>query len=303
MATTFGTSGNDSWIVVKAGTFTLDGLGGVDTLALGTSLRSAYTIKQSGTAILVDSVSGASSALHATLYNMEILTFDSGRDVLDLATYFKPIVTPVTPKVTNLNGTSASDTLSLGSGIVNVDGLSGLDTVVISQSSSYYKISTTATGYSLTSNDGLNVYNLSHVERISFSNEKIALDLSDTGNAAVVAKVLGAVFGSSAVGNATYAGIGLGLLDGGMSYESLMSLALGVVLPGASLTHKAVVDLLYMNVVGVAPSAEQEKLYVDLLDSHAFSVAQLGTIAADTPFNTTKIGLTGQLLETGLHYV
>ena len=69
MATTFGTSGNDSWIVVKAGTFTLDGLSGVDTLALGTSIRSA-----------------------------------------------------------------------------------------------------TATGYSLTSNDGLNVYNLSHIERINFSN-------------------------------------------------------------------------------------------------------------------------------------
>jgi serralysin len=202
MATTFVTSGNDSWIVVKAGTFTLDGLGGVDTLALGTSLRSA-----------------------------------------------------------------------------------------------------TATDYSLTSNGGLNVYNLSHIERINFSNEKIALDLSDTSNAGEVAKVLSAVFGSAAVTNATYAGIGLGLLDGGMSYESLMSLALSVALLGASLTHKAVVDLLYMNVIGVAPPADQEKLYVDLLYSHAFSVAQLGTIAADTPFNATKIGLTGQLLETGLHYV
>ena len=84
-----GTAANNSWTVINPGTFTVDGLGGTDTLALGTSLRSAYKITLgSDGAVHVDSVSGASQQLHATLYNMELLTFNSGRDVLDLSIHF-----------------------------------------------------------------------------------------------------------------------------------------------------------------------------------------------------------------------
>ena len=298
MATTTGTSGNDSWIVVKAGTFTLDGLGGTDTLALGTSLRSEYTIRQVGTAVLVDSVSGASSALHATLYNMEVLTFNSGRDVVDLTTYFKPAAA-----VTTLNGTGLNDTFALDVGRYTVNGVGGLDTATVAQASSNFSVAPNATGYTLTSKDGLSVYNLNSVERVSFSNEKIAFDVAGTSNAGEVAKILSAVFGAAAVGNATYAGIGLSFLDGGMSYENLMNLAISAALPGARLTNKAVVDLLFTNVVGVVPTVDQAKPYLDLLDSHTYTVAQLGVMAADSSFNTTQIGLTGQLVQTGLHYV
>jgi hypothetical protein len=298
MATTTGTSGNDSWIVVKAGTFTLDGLGGIDTLALGTSLRSEYTIRQVGTAVLVDSISGASSALHATLYNMETLTFNSGRDVVDLTTYFKPAAV-----VTTLNGSGLNDTFALGVGNYNVNGVGGLDTATVAQASSNFSLAPSATGYTLTSKDGLSVYNLNSVERVSFSNEKIAFDVAGTSNAGEVAKILGAVFGAAAVGNATYAGIGLGYMDAGMSYENLMNLAISAALPAARLTNKAVVDLLFSNVVGVAPTIDQAKPYLDWLDSHTFTVAQLGVLAADSSFNTNQIGLTGQLVQTGLHYV
>jgi hypothetical protein len=298
MATTTGTSGNDSWIVVKAGTFTLDGLGGTDTLALGTSLRSEYTIRQMGTAVLVDSISGASSALHATLYNMETLTFNSGRDVVDLTTYFKPAAV-----VTTLNGSGLNDTFALGVGNYNVNGVGGLDTATIAQTSSNFNVSPSTSGYTLTSKDGLSVYNLNSVERVSFSNEKIAFDVAGTSNAGEVAKILGAVFGAAAVGNTTYAGIGLSFLDGGMSYENLMNLAISAALPGARLTNKAVVDLLFTNVVGVVPTVDQAKPYLDLLDNHTFTVAQLGVLAADSSFNTNQIGLTGQLVQTGLHYV
>jgi hypothetical protein len=298
MATTTGTSGNDSWIVVKAGTFTLDGLGGTDTLALGTSLRSEYTIRQVGTAVLVDSISGASSALHATLYNMETLTFNSGRDVVDLTTYFKPAAV-----VTTLNGSGLNDTFALGIGNYNVYGVGGLDTATVAQTSSNFNVSPSTSGYTLTSKDGLSVYNLNSVERVSFSNEKIAFDVAGTSNAGEVAKILGAVFGAAAVGNTTYAGIGLSFLDGGMSYENLMNLAISAALPGARLTNKAVVDLLFTNVVGVVPTVDQAKPYLDLLDNHTFTVAQLGVLAADSSFNTNQIGLTGQLVQTGLHYV
>ncbi|MGZ8320417.1 MAG: DUF4214 domain-containing protein [Telluria sp.] len=91
-----GTDGDNSWTVVQAATFTLDGLGGVDTINFGTSLRSAYTIVANADgSVNIDTVSAASAALHATLYNVEILTFNDGTDTLDLRTYFADTTAPL----------------------------------------------------------------------------------------------------------------------------------------------------------------------------------------------------------------
>ena len=89
--TTYGTAGNDPWYFKAApsGSFILDGLGGIDSLDMGTTWREDYTITQAADGgVHVDSVSGASAALHGVLYNMEILYFNSTRDTLDLTTYF-----------------------------------------------------------------------------------------------------------------------------------------------------------------------------------------------------------------------
>ena len=76
MATFNGTAGNDSWTVINPGTFTLNGLGGTDTIHFGTSLRSDYQLAKNGDgSVSIDSVSGASQQLHATLLSIEILTF------------------------------------------------------------------------------------------------------------------------------------------------------------------------------------------------------------------------------------
>ncbi len=95
MTTFTGTAGNNTWTIVNPGTFTLDGLGGTDTIDFGTSLRSDYAVrKNSDGSILVDSVTGASQQLHATLISIEILKFNSGRDVITLATFFADSVPP-----------------------------------------------------------------------------------------------------------------------------------------------------------------------------------------------------------------
>ncbi len=95
MATIKGTDRNDSWTVVNPGTFVIDGLAGIDTLDLGTSLRSDYTITQgSNGEVFVDSVSGASAQFHATLYNFEKLLFASKRESVDLATFFADTSAP-----------------------------------------------------------------------------------------------------------------------------------------------------------------------------------------------------------------
>lgn len=96
MATIFGTAGNDSWTLAQPSTLVLDGRGGTDTLSLGISLRSDYTITRGADgAVHVDSVSGASGGgLHATLIDVEILTFNSGTDRIELATFFGDTVAP-----------------------------------------------------------------------------------------------------------------------------------------------------------------------------------------------------------------
>ena len=163
-----------------------------------------------------------------------------------------------------------------------------------------YRLTRTAYGWDVDDTSGTEGNDkLSNVERLKFADMSIALDLS--GNAGTVAKILGAVFGRAAVANEAYAGIGLYYVDGGMSYESLMQLAIDVRL-GAGASHQAIVDLLYRNVVGSPPPADTAAYFVSLLDHQAFTVAGLGAMAADTDLNQTNVDLVG-LAQQGLEYV
>jgi hypothetical protein len=71
---------------------------------------------------------------------------------------------------------------------------------------------------------------------------------------------------------------------------------------GANPSNKQVVDLLFTNVIGVAPSADQAAPFVKMLDDKSYSVTALAKMAADTPFNTAAVNLTG-LATTGLPYL
>ena len=292
MATFTGTSADNNWTVVNPGTFTLDGLGGTDTLYLGTSLRSAYTITRAADgAVHVDSVSGASAALHATLYNMEVLVFDNKKDTLDLASHFG-----VTPPPPPLVGTSGDDRLTPAAGVTRVDGAGGIDTVVLGQPAAAYQLKATASGFALSRTDGSSTLALAQVERLQFTDRQLALDLG--GHAGLVARILGAVFGADAVKNAEYVGIGLRYADGGMADEALVQLALDARL-GTGASAADVVNLLYTNVVGQAPGEADRAAYVALLDNHSQTPGSLGLMAATTSLNDQHIDLVG-LAGTGL---
>jgi len=141
---------------------------------------------------------------------------------------------------------------------------------------------------------------LNQIERIQFADISLALDLD--GKAGITAKTLGAVFGRESVSNQTFSGIGLGLLDDGMSYEALMQFAINAALDSNITNHTAVVNLLYENVTGLAPSAADEAYYVGLLDSGTHTVASIGIMAADTVLNEENINL-AELSQTGLEYL
>lgn len=198
-------------------------------------------------------------------------------------------------------GTSANDTLTGTSGNDIIDGDLGIDTAAFTGSRSQYSLSQNSSGFQVQDNvsgrDGLDI--LQNVERVRFSDVNVGLDLAS--NAGTTAKILGAVFGRESVANQQYVGIGLQLLDGGMSYNDLMQFAIEARLNGA-VDNTAVVNVLYTNVVGFAPGKADLDYYAGLLDSHAFTVAGLGIMAAETSLNTANINLVG-LAQTGLEYL
>lgn len=135
------------------------------------------------------------------------------------------------------------------------------------------------------------------VERLVFSDAKKAMDID--GNAGKVAKILGTVFGAAAVSNKQYAGIGLELMDGGMTYRELAALAIDAA--GAK-TREAVVDLLWTNLVGTHPTTQQAQPFVDMLAPNLSNVGDLGTLAADFAATIGVVNL-GTLNQTGLDYI
>ncbi len=137
------------------------------------------------------------------------------------------------------------------------------------------------------------------VERLQFTDCSLALDLA--GNAGVVARILGAVFGPAEVANALYAGIGLYHLDRGLSAPELVQMAIDARL-GSGASPTAVVELLYGNVMGQPPSADERDAFVALLESHAYTTASLGMLAADHALNLARIDLVG-LSARGLDYL
>ncbi len=105
MSTTTGTNNNDSWNLTGYYSGTLDGLGGVDTLGLGTLTRSGFSLTPNADgSVTIDTVAGASGQLasHIVLKNMEILVYNNGTQQIDLTNFF-PKVVSYTPANSAIN--------------------------------------------------------------------------------------------------------------------------------------------------------------------------------------------------------
>lgn len=173
----------------------------------------------------------------------------------------------------------------------------GIDVAVFSGNLTDYVLTKNNSGYTvraLTGTDGTDT--ISNIERLKFADVSLALDID--GNAGKVAKILGAVFGKASVSNKEYVGIGLKLLDDGMTYEALAGLAIGVTGKKAPVD---VVDLLWTNVVGSHPSPGQAQPLVDMLNS-GMTTAALVVLASDTALNQINVNLVG-LQHTGVEFI
>ncbi|MBI5275333.1 MAG: M10 family metallopeptidase C-terminal domain-containing protein [Burkholderiales bacterium] len=282
---------------------------GADTTYNAGNTVHAFT-NASGTKLsIIDDAAGSdtidlSAVTVGATVDMRPGTFSSvGKNGLQGAVNNVSIDTATT--IENLIGTSGNDVVlgneaanrfTLGQGNNTADGNGGIDTAVYAGTRASYQAS--ASGETVTvSGTGLRD-TLVDVERVKFSNIGLAFDLG--GHAGETAKVIGAVLGADDIANEGLAGSGLFLLDGGTSYAGLLDFALDYVL-GTTASNREVVDLLFTNIAGRAPTTSEAGYYTGLITNGSFTQAGLAMMAAETPENAWNVGLVG-LAVTGLEF-
>ena len=214
-----------------------------------------------------------------------------------------------------ITGFATSGTGAIGNGIVNtiidVTGTAGIDNYVFNDKSSDYTVvnDTTNKAILVTSTlDPLVSFKLENHERVTFTDKATAFDV--TGTAGDVYALLKAGLGGTV--NTTYEGLGIKMEDAGATSaqvgQAIASSSVFATAAGGS-DYASFVNLVYTNVVGVAPTPAQALPYVTQLATGATTEgAMLAAAAHITAFQQT-IGLvgvapaTGVLAGTGIDYI
>ena len=264
-------SPDDDTIYPGGGWDVVDGGGGFDTVVIIGRSSQFKLVFDSGVTY-IDALSGASAMTErAQLNNVEQVQF------LD--------------KTVSL---VVNDTIKGQPGTDFFDGGLGIDTVVYSGPQERYSITKSGNRYVVSEPTGSDDTDyLSNIERLQFSNGKVALDLG--GNAGQAARLIGALLGPSFIKDKALAGVVIGLVDQDYSIENIANLGLNtsfyLALAGST-KNEDFVNHVFRNVVGRPPEVNEQKTYVDMLNAGT-SQAALAVMAAGTEFTASQIGLTG----------
>ena len=262
---------DDDTIYPGGGWDVVDGGGGFDTVVIIGRSSQFKLVFDSGVTY-IDALSGASAMTErAQLNNVEQVQF------LD--------------KTVSL---VVNDTIKGQPGTDFFDGGLGIDTVVYSGPQERYSITKSGNRYVVSEPTGSDDTDyLSNIERLQFSNGKVALDLG--GNAGQAARLIGALLGPSFIKDKALAGVVIGLVDQDYSIENIANLGLNtsfyLALAGST-KNEDFVNHVFRNVVGRPPEVNEQKTYVDMLNAGT-SQAALVVMAADTDFTASQIGLAG----------
>ena len=274
-----GTADNDT-IYPGGGWDIVDGGDGIDTVVIIGRSTEFKIIFDSGVTY-IDALSGASAMTErAQLTNIEQVQF------LD--------------KTVSL---VVNDTIKGSPGIDFFDGGLGLDTVVYSGPQERYTINKTGNRYVVSEPTGSDDTDyLSNIERLHFSNGKVALDV-ENGNAGEAAKLIGALLGPTYVKDKALTGIVINLLDQKYSSDTIANLGLATPMflsMAGSSSNTDFVKQVFTNVVGRAPTPSESSTYVNMLDAGT-SQSALALMAAHTDLNAARINLVG-LIQHGLEF-
>jgi hypothetical protein len=264
-------------------------IGGVDTVNISNYSSGAYL--HMGSSIL-----GAPYAVGVSMSADDFKRIDLGKDPESIRWYYGDYENAIGGvSGDRIIGNSLNNMITGLGGDDIIDGGGGFDTSRYINKASDYVVAHSSLGWIVTSK-AEGVDSISNIERLSFLDKSLALDLN--GNAGVVAKVLGAVFGGAAVTNKIYVGIGLDLLDSGVNnFNTLGELALSA---ANLVSPEQVVTRLWTNVVGFFPSELDTAPYIKMLND-GMSFGELVHLAAESSSNHLNIKLMG-LMESGIEF-
>ena len=279
-------------------TFTLK----TTNVATGTVVN--YTLSGVSAADVIGGLTGSTTVGNNGLATIAVATvadnLTEGNEVMTLALQGQSATIII-------NDTSPSPTAS-GSGQqyawnatsdTTITGTTGIDTLNVSGYRSDVIINKLGAVSNLTHKVTKSTASTLSVERIKFLDVSVALDLDGAAGNAV--QMLGAVMGKDSLSNKSLVGIAISIFDQAkMSPTQIARLALDAVL-GENPSHKAVVDLLYKNLMGISPDALSETLYVGMIKNGAYTQESIALMATTLDINKTNINLLG-LSQTGVEY-
>jgi len=224
-----------------------------------------------------------------------LLTVSSGSDGADVLTGFA---------FNELfDAGSGNDTITGNGGDDLILGGAGIDTALFSGNHAANTITKTASGYTVSGPEGNDT--LSNIERLKFSDQSLAIDMTVGEAGGKTALLLGACLGANGLSNQATVGAILGYFDGGYTLTdaatALVDAGIVAQLAGGA-DNKHFVDWMALNLVDALPDASTEAVLIDFITSGQFTQATfLATLAAHQ-INQDHIGLTG-LQDNGMEYV
>lgn len=266
----------------------IDGKGGTDYLQLPAA-RSAVSISQP------DADGFISVTMAGTVFRIKSIEYIVLSDTTyDTASGGAPA--PAAPLA--VNGGDGNDTLKLSSASEVVDGGVGLDTVDFSAlTSSSIALSAQAGGQWRVSSTSTGTDDLKNVERLAFSDVRIALDASAQGNAGKAMAFIGMVAPQLA-NTLTIRGAVINYLDQGRSTADLCQFALdNDLLPRAS--NRELALKVFDNVLGGAPDLTTQRA----LESYIAEQGQVNFLQAALALHSNvHVDLVG-FAATGVPYL
>jgi len=280
-----GTEGNDL-IYPRGGWDIIDGREGVDTVMVAGTTED-FQLVQEGGVVYVDSLSAASAySERVQLLNVELVQFND--------------------QLVDLRGFSKEFFAAPGQSEF-FDGGVGIDTLIYSSPASQHSLRKAGDFYFVEDQKTAGVQDrLKQIERIHFSDQKLALDIQ--GNAGSAARIVGALLGPEFVQNQVIIGIALQALDAGMPELDLVQFARTTEffhnLAGSD-SDEALIGHVFKNLTGQLIPQDILRSYQAILESSPNPGETLNSLvvsAAYSDVNGQRIGLVG-LNESGLLFL
>jgi hypothetical protein len=187
-------------------------------------------------------------------------------------------------------GTTANDILIAHGGNESFDGGAGIDTLIAGASRANFQIAANSTGFTLDDVLGSGGDDqLVNVERISFTDGAVALDINGDGGQAY--RLYQATFNRAP----DKAGLGfwISFMDKGMSLSSVAQFFIDSPefkqLYGSNPTDTQFITALYHNALHREPEASGLAWYLDQMSNHGFTRAQALVGFSESPENQAQV--------------